>query len=104
MEPFTDLSGDGALEILIGLRRHHLHKSRIGEEVVDVPPLDGVRPLHDRQVSLYPHEATGAPGGASVSVIAPLEADGSEGADLYVPVGLEPEDDGVDAFFHRNYL
>ena len=68
--------------------------------MIDVPPQGGVRPHHHPHVPLHPGEAAGAPGGAGVGVVAGLEADGAEGADIHQPFGREAEDEGVDPFLH----
>jgi hypothetical protein len=103
-ETLADLLGDGTLQVLLGLRSHHLHQGRVREEAVDMPPLDRTLSLHQPQMSLHPSEAPRALGGAGVGVVASLEVDLSQGADDQVLLGRKAEDQGVDPFFHRKRI
>ncbi len=69
-----------------------------------MPPLGGVRPHHNRKVPLYPSEAPRPPGGSGVGVIAGFEANRPKGANHDLPAGIQPKDEGVDAFFHRERI
>ena len=66
-----------------------------------MPPLGGVFPLHHPHVPLHPSKPPGPPGGAGIGVVAGLEVDHPQGADVQVLIGRKAENQGVDALFHR---